>query len=103
MTTAQQQIERLRELLAKATDGPWFNDFGKIGAESDECGIGEMDYSGDGKLVAALRNSADALIECAEVLQQCGVVLSWTEASNGPVKTTLLARIHAALAKLEGK
>lgn len=41
----------LRRLAEAATPGPWFDDYGKIGA--GDSGIGEMDRSDDAAYIAA--------------------------------------------------
>ena len=76
-------LAALKEMLARATNGKWFNDHGKIGTTDDECGIGELDYSDDGELIANLRNAAPALIACAEVL---GDYLDWGAMTGSDVE-----------------
>lgn len=46
-------LDRIEELIAEATPGPWYSDYGKIGVGEDV--IGEMDYKTDGAFVAHAR------------------------------------------------
>ena len=55
-------VERLREVSDAATDGPWFNDYGKIGSDNSDSGHGEMDSSEDGALVVAAVNYVRAAL-----------------------------------------
>lgn len=90
-------IERLRALEAEATAGPWFDDYGKVGA--GDSGIGEMDSGEDAALIPAMRNALPALLAVAEeahAVLRTGGLDSFTAESDHAV-----ARLMKALAALD--
>lgn len=102
--TAQARLRELRELLAKATPGPWVDQGSNIWHETfpGEGGPcpqppegeqhGEFDRCEDAALVVALVNDAEALLECAELVANA-------ELEGEP---DWMNRARAALAKIGG-
>lgn len=66
--TADIDTARLRELLAKATPGPWEDGFYWIVGPKNPTAdpLAAFVHDNDGPLIAALRNAAPALLDAAE-------------------------------------
>jgi hypothetical protein len=94
-------LDHLTELEAKMTPGPWAKHprcDGIIGGDNnpllyaDSDGYAECWHEEDAAAIAALRNAAPALLECARTLHAIRRESHWT---------TVHQMIDAALARLE--
>jgi hypothetical protein len=77
-------IEKLRELLAYSSPGPWHNNEQRIGCPHPPFDIAELDRSSvqcdnNAALVVAMRNAFQALLDVVEAADAYRVTGGWDE------------------------